>query len=204
MSTVNDKTPSTPPAGFFYRGQMSTHITREDPLGDNPYLAGRRYTYGYATDELQRHSAYLDVLLLLLRGELPDREECQLLEGLLIGLSNPGPNHPAVRAAMTAGLSKTNVEHLLPVGLLTGGGACSGAAAAADAWKFIKSALTTDAKTCAERLLTEITPDIIAPGFGRSFGQSDPLLEQLANALQTHAVSWPTLAWGAAFVAALA
>jgi citrate synthase len=161
--------------GFIYRGQMSTRITREDPLPGNPYVAGARFTWGYAHTDLLNHCGYVDTLLLLLRGELPGAHERRLLERLLVGLSNPGPNHPAVRAAMTAGLSKSNTEHLLPLGLLVGGEARQTAAA----WTFLRD-------------LPDTTGDMGGPGFGSVFGEADPLLAQLAEHL-LETGPWPML-----------
>jgi citrate synthase len=169
--------------GFVYQGRMSTHITREEPVPGNPYLAGARFTCGYANTDLLRHCGYAETLLLLLRGELPNAAELRLLETLLVGLSNPGPNHPAVRAAMTAGLSKSNVEHLLPLGLLVSGEARTAAAA----WDFLQ-------QVPAELVLFSSPLEVAPPGFGESFGEPDPLLAQLANDLLATG-SWPTLAW---------
>jgi citrate synthase len=173
--------------GFVYQGQMSTRITYEEPLPGNPYLAGERFTHGYAHTELLRHCSYVETLVLLLRGELPNLAEQRLLETLLVGLSNPGPNHPAVRAAMTAGLSKSNSEHLLPLGLLVAGEARTTAAA----WDFLQRASGNSA-------LLDAACEDVPPGFGDSFGEPDPLLAQLANNL-TNTGNWPTLTWAHIF-----
>ncbi len=194
---MTSATPASP--GFVYQGHMTTHITLEEPVAGNPYVTRERFTRGYRSDELVAHSSYVEVLYLLLRGELPEAPACALLEKLLVGLSNPGPRHPAVRAAMTAGLSKTNAEHLLPIGLLVGGGR-----AVVEAWQFAQTQRTQNPVECAARLWDRAADGPLeAPGFGSHFDQADPVLATLVAALMTTG-DWPTLKWGADFAAALA
>lgn len=185
--------------GFSYQGQMSTRITREEPLPDNPYVAGARFTFGYANTDLVRHCRYPEVIFLLLRGELPAAAECRLLEALLVGLCNPGPNHPAVRAAMTAGLSKSNPEHLLPLGLMVAGEVRTLGAA----WDFLWRWRMSPAQDCAGSLPTPGEWEPVAPGFGHSFGAPDPLLAQLAASLLATG-DWPHLIWACRFVECVA
>lgn len=178
--------------GFVYQGRMSTCITQETPLTGNLYVAAERFTCGYSQKELVRGCSYIETLFLMLRGELPDSAQQILLETLLVGLSNPGPNHPAVRAAMTAGLSKSNPEHLLPLGLLVAGEART----TLSAWDFLRRA-SIDPEATKARF--ESAP----PGFGDSFGEPDPLLAQLATSLQATG-TWPVLTWALTLTGRLA
>lgn len=176
--------------GFIYQGRMSTSITQETPLAGNPYVAAERLTCGYSQTDLVRGCSYIEILFLMLQGELPDSAQQRLLETLLVGLSNPGPNHPAVRAAMTAGLSKSNPEHLLPLGLLVAGEART----TVSAWDFLHQAATE-----GESANCETAP----PGFGDCFGKPDPLLAQLARSLQATG-NWPVLTWALTLTGRLA
>src|SRR5688572_13789941 len=178
--------------GFIYQGQMSTRITQETALPGNPYVAAERFTCGYSQMDLVRGCSYVETLFLLLRGELPDKAQQRLLETLLVGLSNPGPNHPAVRAAMTAGLSKSNSEHLLPLGLLVAGEA----RITLSAWDFLRRASLEEEFANAH---CEVAP----PGFGDSFGEADPLLAQLAANLQATG-EWRVLTWAQSFTQRMA
>lgn len=171
---------------------FTTTICLEQPLANNPYVAERRYISGYNVADLWRNCHYCDGLHLLLTGELPTQPQRRLLEILLLGLLNPGPRHPAVRAAMLAGVSKTGPEHLLPLGLLTGSGVRGGALEVEQAWAFINSHLHQDAPALAVQCLAEARP---TPGFGSSFGVVEPIWQQLAGDLIAVMPEEPVLSW---------
>ena len=94
-----------------------TRIWREQATPDNPYVAQSCACHGYDILELASKRSYIDVLYLLFRGELPTSEQEQLLQRLMIACINPGPRHPATRAAMNAGVSRTDAGHILPLSL---------------------------------------------------------------------------------------
>lgn len=174
------------------RPDFTTSICLEQPLPDNPYVAERRYISGYNVADLWRNCHYCDGLLLLLTGELPSQPQRRLLEMLLVGLLDPGPRHPAVRAAMLAGVSKSGPEHLLPLGLLTGSGQRGGALEVESAWAFIKSHLQNDPAALAALCLAEAQS---TPGFGSSFGAVEPIWQQLAEDLVAVMPEQPVLNW---------
>jgi citrate synthase len=182
------------------RPDFTTRICLEEPSADNPYVAERRYLSGYDVVELWRNGSYLDALLVLMVGELPTPAQRRLLEVLLIGLLNPGPRHPAVRAAMLAGVSKTAPEHLLPIGLLTGSGSQGGALEAASAHAFISANLERSAAAVAAHCLDQQLP---TPGFGASFGAVEPIWQQLAADLLQVMPHHPVLLWCDAFAGIL-
>lgn len=171
---------------------FTTRLCLEQPAPHNPYVAERRYLAGYDVAELWRNCGYLDALFVLLVGELPTGAQRRLLETLLIGLLNPGPRHPAVRAAMLAGVSKTAPEHLLPIGLLTGSGVQGGALEVAEAHQFIGAHLHRDpGDVAAERLDAQLG----IPGFGTSFGEREPIWQQLAADLFQLMPDHSVLSW---------
>lgn len=98
------------------------------PSPDNPYIAEHCRCRGYDLFELVQKRSFVDIIYLLLRGELPTKDQAQLFETLLVALINPGPRHPATRAAMNAGVGKTNTAHILPIALPVLGGDHLGAA----------------------------------------------------------------------------
>lgn len=183
------------------RPDFTTSICLEEPQAHNPYVAERRFIAGYDVAELWRNRPYGDVLLLLLTGELPTPAQRRLLEVLLIGLLNPGPRHPAVRAAMLAGVSKTAPEHLLPIGLLTGSGTRGGALEAERAWAFISTHLAEAPAGFAGKCLVDGSE---TPGFGSSFGTLEPIWQQLATDLIAVMPEQPALRWCREFAAVLA
>ena len=122
-------------------GKVNTQICLEIPDNTNPFICSEQYLAGYNTLSLAKSSYFVDVLLLLFNLDLPLKHEKHLLETLMIGLINPGPRHPATKAAIAAGLSKTNPEHILPIAASTIGGERGGAKEVFLSHQFIKQHL---------------------------------------------------------------
>jgi citrate synthase len=62
---------------------------------------------GYPIEELIGHVGFSDMVYLLLRGELPDRAQAELLEAAMVASVDHGPHAPAIaisRMATTCGL----------------------------------------------------------------------------------------------------
>ncbi len=57
---------------------------------------------GYNVQDLIGRVSYAEMLLLLLKGELPGRHQARLLEGVLVAGCDHGPNAPSVAAARMA------------------------------------------------------------------------------------------------------
>jgi citrate synthase len=177
-----------------------TRICLEQPCEDNPYNASQRLIHGYDLAELWRNLGFVDALLLLLTGELPQPPQRLLLERLLIGLMNPGPRHPAVRAAMLAGVSKTAPEHLLSLGLLTGSGEQGGALEVIASHSYLEKHIMSDATDCARACLAVE----LAPGFGIRHGGPEPVWQQLGQDLVSAWPESPVMEWCGTFAATLA
>ena len=100
-----------------------TKIWKEIPDADHEYLATATSCFGYSQEALlEKGYGITDMLFLLTQGELPGSSQRKLLDALGVALSNPGPRHPATRAAMEAAVSKTRPRHLLPISLMVLGG----------------------------------------------------------------------------------
>lgn len=183
-----------------FRPDFTTRICLEVPSENNPYSTEHRYLAGYDVAELWRNCSYVDALLVLLVGELPTAPQRRLVEVFLIGLLNPGPRHPAVRAAMLAGVSKTAPEHLLPIGLLTGSGLQGGALEVESAHQFISTNLERDPADVAAGCLDQRIP---APGFGTAYGAPEPIWQQLAADLLEVIPDHPVLRWCRSFAGIL-
>jgi len=186
--------------------EFTTRICQELPTKSNPFVARERRLYGYAIDELWGRCTLSEVIYLMIGGELPTRERARLLECLMIGLSNLGPRDVGIRAAMTAGISKTHEELLLPIGLLACGGSNNGNTEIALAHRYIREHLQHDpqdlgATTLAAHLAPTDTP---MPGFGSTYGSEDPILTRLANACIELSIDTPALRWGQKVVTTLA
>ncbi len=180
--------------------RTATRIWQEVPSADNPYLAESCRCHGYDILELAQKRGFRDVLYLLFQGELPTPEQAKLLESLLILCINPGPRHPATRATMNAGVSRTFPVHLLPIGLsILGGEAPAGAAAVTQAMHFMRKNADKPPEQVLEEALVAAAPNSSPPnipGFGTRFGGIDPFAKRVAGHLLTVAPSAKVLLWG--------
>lgn len=188
--------------------RTATKIWQEIENPSNPYLADSCHCHGYDLLELMQKRSFVEVFYLLFRGELPDAEEARLLEQLMIALINPGPRHPAARAAMNAGVGSTAREHILPIALSIYGGNHLGAGEVEPAMDWLRKQRKHDPLQVAHELISNAPPPLegdwhIVPGFGRRFGGVDPLATRIANHLNTLPGNHETLSWGCVFAGAL-
>ena len=129
--------------------------------------------------ELMQKRSFVEVLYLLFRGELPNADQAGMLEQLMIALINPGPRHPATRAAMNAGVGGTDREHILPIALSIYGGSHMGAGEVEPAMDWLRKQRKHAPEQLAHELMATVTPPEegdwhIVPGFGSRFGGVDP------------------------------
>lgn len=188
--------------------RVASRTWEEEPSSDNPYLAESLRCHGYDLIELAEKRSFTDVLYLLFRGELPSKEQGQILQALMIGLITPGPRHPASRAAMNTGIGKTDPLHILPISLMSFGGTVSDAGVIEDAIRFFRKHRRSDPSIVATELLSQTArPEhedwIVAPGFGSHYGSLDPYCDDLANSLLALPGAGQAIHWGADFAAAL-
>lgn len=190
-----------------FQESASTEIWNETPSDKNPYIAKQCYLHGYDIMELTKSRSFIDVLFLLFQSELPSPDQARILETLMVACINPGPRHPATRAAMNAGVSKANHEHILPIGLMTLGGAYNGASEVELAIDF----LTKNNQKKPNKLGTELLKDKkklqgdwhIAPGFGSYYGDINLMANELVVVLMQLPGTGPHLKWGASFVSSI-
>jgi len=184
--------------------KISTKICYEKPCKDNPFVAEESYLYGYDVLGLIENYSYIEVVYLLFCGELPSEEKLQLFNALAVGLINPGPRHPASRAAMTAAISKSAPENILPIGVLALSGEHVGAIDVYRSAKFLESKVDCSpgevAKLLHDCLLESEDKEGRVPGFGVRFGSVDPLAGRLASFLADLPAAGRFLSWGRDFV----
>ena len=185
---------------FGYAKKATTAIWHEQPSQHNPYAAEKCRLHGYDVVELSKQKNFADVLLLMFKGELPDQSDSQLFNSLLIALISPGPRHPATRAVMTAGISKTNTPHILPIGLMVLGGEYNGAADVEKTMQFIKrnrdTAIADFCKQNPQAPKPEQQNDWRPyPGIGSAYGSIEPVTVELATYMATLPSSGENMAW---------
>ncbi|MCF6323171.1 MAG: citrate synthase [Gammaproteobacteria bacterium] len=193
-----------------FADKITTRIWEEVPSENNPYIASNNRCHGYDLIELMQQKSYVDMFYLLFRGNLPSLDERQLLEQLMVGLINPGPRHPATRAAMNAGVGKSDPQNILPISLTIMGGEYLGAGAVEGAMRFMRKHRRENPVETADAMLTELAEQRpkegdwhIAPGFGSHFGGVDLMPSKLAAVLARLPASGSMLDWGMGFSSAL-
>jgi len=174
---------------FDYAQKTTTSICFEKPLESNPFVAENRYLFGYELTELTQKKSFLEVLLLLNTGEFPSEDAVTLMNALMIALINLGPRNPAVRAAMVAGISKTNTAHILPIGLNVLGGEIDGTIEVERSMHFIKKHMNEPHELALKRI--DLSSDCntsqhrLIPGLGTAYGQKDIVCCNLAKHIGT-------------------
>lgn len=188
-----------------YVKKAGTRIWKEIPSTSNPYVAQRCLCHGYDLLDLMQQRSYTDMIYLLMRGELPSSNHRKLLEALMVGLCNPGPRHPATRAAMNAGIGKTDTAHILPIALSIMGGAHLGGSEVQESMRFVRRNIRRSPQMVANELLegspSQESGDVhIAPGFGTRFGSIDIMSERIASILVPLKGAGRAIRWGTELV----
>lgn len=172
---------------FGYSKMATTSICLETPSKHNPFVAESVDLYGYDLLDLTENKSFIEVLLLINTGQLPDKNCTELMNALMVAFINPGPRNPAVRAAMTAGISKTKTPHLLPIGLMVLSGESNGASHIESSMKFIQKNMNVSPFEFYTKNKEQITDDNINQhlGLGLTFGSIDIMTTKLALFLAT-------------------
>ena len=164
--------------------KAKTKIWKEFASNNHGYLTDRVACYGYDIIELmQAGYTQSDMTFLLMQGELPTPDQRQLFDALGVFLCNPGPRHPATRASMEAAVSKTHVQHLLPISLTVLGGDRA-AGRVEGIMRYLRLNRRKDPAELAETLISLYegpkNDTEIAPGFGPYFEQRESLYAHYA------------------------
>ncbi|QBG37212.1 citrate synthase [Litorilituus sediminis] len=191
-----------------FTSKIKSEITLEVPADDNEFLSKEMRTHGYDVLELMERCDHLDSLYLTFTGELPNKAQKKLLNSLAIFLMNLGPRHASSRAAANAGIGRTDVNHILPIGIMAMGGAYGGSKEVEMAMRFIKKHYANDAANVATQQLAQVKdPSIgdwlVAPGFGTDYRGQSPFLLAAKSKLLALAPQSGYLAWCQDFTQAL-
>jgi len=168
--------------------RAQTCIWQEIAEEGDEYAASKAYCFGYSQETLlEKGYGITDMAFLLARGELPTASQRKILDALGVALANPGPRHPATRAAMEAGVSRTRSQHLLPISLMILGGdhAAGGVEAA---MRFLRLNQKKPVYEIVAGLLESYTgPEgdkEIAPGYGPHYEVRETLAGNLARVIK--------------------
>jgi len=181
--------------------RTATRIWSEEPSLDNPYIAVSALCHGYDLFELMEKRSFVDVFYLLFRGELPSAQDAALLQSLMIALINPGPRHPATRAAMNVGIGKSNPVHILPIGAAVLGGDYRGGGTIEEIMRFVRKQQNTEPQQYVQNFLHSHSGETVAqlaevlPGFGVYHGGLDIMAIEMATRLATLDGAGKALKW---------
>lgn len=113
---------------------IHTRIWREEPESDNSFATRAAFCRGYDVfGQMLGSTRWVEMLVLLLRDELPGSAELDMLEALAVALANPGPRDPSVHAAMCGGVGGSSAAASLIAALSVGAGSYRGAREVFDA-----------------------------------------------------------------------
>ena len=163
--------------------KVSTKVWLEESGEENPYLSEATYCYGYDLLELINKISYSDMMYLLLRGDLPSRDEAELFSSLLIAFINPGPRDQGSRAAVQAAIGRTDPLHILPIALSIFAGEYSGAKYISQSMKFIVRAPRRTVDESSLLITTEDSSNRL--GYGRKYNDIDVMAGKILEKLCT-------------------
>ena len=113
---------------------IRSRIWREEPEPDNPFAVRAAYCRGYDVfGQMVGNARWVEMLVLLLRDELPGAAELDMLEALAVALANPGPRDQSIHAAMCGGVGGSSAAASLIAALSVGAGRYRGAREVFDA-----------------------------------------------------------------------
>jgi citrate synthase len=171
-----------------FEAKAKTTIWHEKSTDNHEYVVSEAFCHGYSLQSLlEKGYGITDMVFLLTRGELPTTEQRGLFDALGVALCNPGPRHPATRAAMEAAVSKTRSPHLLPISLMVMGGCHAGGGVEAAMRFFRLNKKKPKTELITSLLKTYAGPEQdreLVPGFGPHFGSREPLYGNLGKAIQ--------------------
>jgi citrate synthase len=143
---------------------IHTRIWLEEPEADNPFATRAAYCHGYDVyGQMVGHARWVDMLYLLMRGEVPTAEQAQMLEALAVALANPGPRDPVVHAAMCGGIGGSPAAASLMAALAVGAGQSGGARDVFLAMRGWAACANAAPSTWVEALTHHAPPAWLAP-----------------------------------------
>ncbi|XOV77738.1 MAG: hypothetical protein ACFHVJ_12360 [Aestuariibacter sp.] len=187
--------------GDEFTSAIPNGIWMEEESEENPYLAEKSYLYGYNFEELVKAKSYVEMLFLMLKGDLPNAQQSRLLEFLLKAFITPGIRHPATRAAMNAGIGRTEISHILPIGLQVLSSDYLGSKEVANCMQFLEKSIEKSPLEIVRKVECESNKPNPIPGFGTIYNGFDILTQNLANHIDDTGL--PYVKWANEFVALL-
>lgn len=180
--------PNETSRGDNFQETISTSICKEEST-ENHFVNSDLSIYGYNIFELSENVSLESMMFLQLTGELPTPDCEVLMRKLLILFANLGPRNTGARAAMNAGIGRTNINHIIPIALLTNSGETDGSQAILNACDFLLKNKDKNIDSLSKSRQVEDMTDQkqlvnnVFPGFGTIAGDIDIYSFKLLSAL---------------------
>jgi citrate synthase len=165
---------------------------------DVPNKKGKESTlchgFDFYNDLLGRYS-WNDLFFLLLKGELPSKNEAVILNIVMSSIINPGPKDWATVAAMTASVSQTTVGNSLIAGISALQGRYNGGLCVEQSMEMLGKGLDIYKKdknipALVDRLESKY-PDL--PGYGLNYADRDQRAIRLVELVKMENIKWENL-----------
>jgi citrate synthase len=169
--------------------RVITSIWKEEPRAGNPFYPEKSRCHGYDFyGDLLGSFDFIQILYLILKGELPSRRRKDHLSLLLSAVINPGPRDPAVHIAMAGAVSGAPTGSALGAGLAVAQGSVEGGAAVEETMRWLllcrQTLLAAHDRTAEMAAFMARVSDPMhwepvfgkpapLPGFGRLYGERD-------------------------------
>jgi len=170
--------------------KIDTKITSEQSPVHNPYLVEKQLIHGYDHIELLENCNFADIIFLLLKGELPTKDQSVLFNKLAIALINPGVRHPAAQASIIAGVGKSDTVNILPITLGIYGGTFDGAGEIESIIRLFRKLSRKPAVEAQDAALKDTIPSIT-----KHYGDADTYANILIEKLKPYAVGGKVFSW---------
>lgn len=160
--------------------KWKTSITRVEP--------NRLITRGYAQEDLIGNSSFPEMVYLLIKGEMPSKNEAKMLEAVLVSFCDHGVTPPSTQAARIMASTGSPMNACVGGGLLAFGKHHAGAIE--NAMRILQEGIKRhdeDIESIARKIISEHREcGEKIPGFGHRFHDEDPRAPKLIDIARKH------------------
>ena len=141
---------------------------------------------GYPVEQLIGGASFVDMIWLMLRGDLPTPSQSSLLELALVSAVDHGPQAPSISAARMAATCGVGLNNAMATGVNLLGDVHGGAG---QQCMGVLAAILDRTDASLERAVSDVLADLKAtgrfvPGFGHRFHPVDPRRDPLLGAVR--------------------
>lgn len=159
---------------------MEKEINWKTAITDDRDGAGR--IRGYKIEDLIGKKTFAETVWLLIRGELPAKNEAALFNAILVAVADHGIAVPSITAARIAASGGNSINAAIAAGVLACGDSHGGAIE--NSMRMMETALkiSPDVKSAASGIVEKFeTENLRLPGYGHKILQSDPRSAKLLS-----------------------